>query len=224
MQTQSQNLVSAFETIAIDITQAEQRLKQLESNSTNTNAPPSNLWPITPIELQPPDPAEELPAWAYLDSLPQNLTSYAPVDLRLACLDYSLFDLQLNTALDLATDASLDTAILISLFTDRYDPDTGQGGWWGDSHPDNPQLLGSRLWLLSKSKVTTQTLRTAEDYARESLAWLLDDKLITSLTVSARWERANTDGGITYRLRLAVAATLNWDSHYGKTLNREYLL
>jgi phage gp46-like protein len=222
MTTYTQNLVTAFETIAIDVVSVEQRLKQLESGSNQTA--PTNLWPITPPELLPPDPAGELPAWAKTTDQPTDLSTYAPVDLRLACLGYNLFDLQLNTALDIATDSGLDTPILISLFTDRYDPESGQGGWWGDQHPDQPDLFGSRLWLLNKSKVTTQVLRQAEDYARESLAWLINDKLINTLNVSARWERANTDSSTSYRLRLAIAATLNPLSHYGKTLNREYLI
>lgn len=207
--------------IGEDMRHVNRRIDALEYSQTT----PANLWPITPPELQPPDPAGELPAWAYLSTPPSDLSTYAPIDLRLACLDYNLFDLQLNTAIDLATDSGLDTAILISLFTDRYDPETSQGGWWGDAHPDDPELLGSRLWKLNKSKVTTQVLRTAEDYARESLQWLINDKFITTLTTAARWERASTDrSGIAYRLRLAVSATLNPLSHYGKTLNREYLL
>ena len=67
-------------------------------------------------------------------------------------------------------------------------------------------------------------LRTAEDYARESLQWLINDKLIQTLNVTASWERANTDNGLAYRLRLNVSATLNPLSHYGKTLNRTYLI
>lgn len=210
-----------FAQIGRDMRNIRWRITTLESAK---NDPPDNLWPITPIELQPADPAGDLPAWAYLDAPPSDLTTYTPVDLRLACLDYNLFDLQLNSSLDLATDSGLDTAIVISLFTDRYDPATQQGGWWGDSHPDAPELLGSRLWKLNKSKVSTQVLRTAEDYARESLQWLINDKLIQTLNVAASWERASMDNGLAYRLRLSVAATLNPLSHYGKTLNRTYLL
>lgn len=210
-----------FAQIGRDMRNIRWRITTLESLKQTT---PETLWPITPIELQPPDPAGELPAWAYLDATPADLSTYSPVDLRLACLDYNLFDLQLNTALDLATDSGLDTAFVISLFTDRYDPETQQGGWWGDSHPDEPELLGSRLWKLNKSKVSTQVLRQAEDYARESLQWLINDKLIKTLGIAARWERAATDNSLAYRLRLSVAATLNPMSHYGKTFTREYLV
>lgn len=217
-----------FREIGLDMRQLRQRMDKLEQGNPNLEpVTPDDLWPITPPELQPPDSASELPAWAYLDNAVADLSSNAPIDLRLACLDYNLFDLQLNSSLDVVTDNTLDTAIVISLFTDRYDPETRQGGWWGDEHPEAPELMGSRLWKLNRSKASylnTQTLRQAEDYARESLQWLLNDKLISKLAVEAHWERAATDNSLAYRLRLDISAILNLGSHYGKTLNRTYLL
>ncbi len=207
--------------IGNDIRQVWARLKRLETN-TVVVTPPS-IWPITPIELLPPDPAGPLPAWAIIDTPAADLTDYTPVDLQLACLDYNLFDLQLNTGLDIATDSSLDTAILISLFTDRYDQETKQGGWWGDDYVGSSSMLGSRLWLLNKSKVDVQTLRNAENYAREALQWLLDDKLLTNLTINCQWVRgdANTNN---YRLRLLISALYQTNSHYRSSLARSYLL
>lgn len=189
--------------------------------STCVSIPPS-IWPITPIEFLPPDPAGDLPSWTRTTDPPVDLSAaYQPLDLKLSCLDYNVFDLALNTSLDLATDSSLDTAIVISLFTDRYDRQSQQGGWWGDNYVDSPNTLGSRLWLLNKSKIDVQTLRNAENYAREALQWLLDDKLLTDLTINCQWGRGDTN---TYHLRLFISAIYQPNTHYRSSLTRSYLL
>ncbi|CNI29994.1 GP46 family protein [Yersinia aldovae] len=84
----------------------------------------------------------------------------------------------------------LETAILISLFTDRLarTDDVIEGddrrGWWGDSGSAHP--IGSRLWLLRREKLTTQVALKAEDYANEALVWLLDDGVVTAISTDAQ--------------------------------------
>lgn len=76
----------------------------------------------------------------------------------------------------LTTGNDLQTAIIISLFTDRLArrDDTYDGsdrrGWWGDSDSDNQ--MGSRLWLIRREKLTTRVAIKAEEYAKEALSWL----------------------------------------------------
>lgn len=83
---------------------------------------------------------------------------------------------------DLATDAGLETAAWISLFTNRRDGD--QQGWWADAlDPNDP--MGSRLWLLARSKDTPDVPRLAETYAREALAWMVEDGVASSVTATA---------------------------------------
>ncbi|ENC8725120.1 TPA: hypothetical protein IBV46_003458 [Escherichia coli] len=85
--------------------------------------------------------------------------------------------LQLNGA-DLLTDNTLQTAVIISLFTDRRalasdvipDGTRDRRGWWGDSFREYP--IGSRLWLLSREKTLTSVVSRAQAYADEALAWL----------------------------------------------------
>lgn len=80
----------------------------------------------------------------------------------------------------LVLDDSLTNAVIISLFTDlRVD---GQRGWWGDSF-DRP--MGSKLWLLSREKQLQSVLDDAKEYAEQALQWLIDDKLVQSITVTA---------------------------------------
>ncbi|HDL7807877.1 TPA: phage GP46 family protein [Yersinia enterocolitica] len=84
----------------------------------------------------------------------------------------------------------LETAILISLFTDRLArTDDGidgddRRGWWGDTNSEYP--IGSRLWLLRREKLTTKVALKAEDYANEALAWLFDDGVVTAISTNAQ--------------------------------------
>jgi len=87
---------------------------------------------------------------------------------------------------DLQSGDDLETAILISLFTDRvareddeYDGDNRRG-WWGDQDQDYP--IGSRLWLLNRQKLTLSVANKAQDFAAEALKWLTDDGVVASIT------------------------------------------
>ena len=111
------------------------------------------------------------------------------MDIRLASHGL-LFDLALDGA-DLAPDTSLETAVLISLFTDRRaepgDVPAGEDlrGWWGDSFSEQgDDRIGSRLWLLSRKKLLPETARLARFYAREALQWLLDDGIAASVDIN----------------------------------------
>lgn len=112
------------------------------------------------------------------------------MDLQLA-FKSSFFDLALAGA-DLATDAGLQTAVVVSLFTDRRaeaaDVLPGGGddrrGWWGDAFAEVPgDRIGSRLWLLGREKSLPKVARTVEEYTRQALQWLIDDGIAKSIEV-----------------------------------------
>ncbi|WP_205182643.1 phage GP46 family protein [Burkholderia sp. LMG 13014] len=95
----------------------------------------------------------------------------------------------------LVTGNDLASAVLISLFTDRLAhsddaiPD-GSGdprGWWGDVGEAAP--IGSRLWLLDRSKQTQEVLNNARDYILEALQWLMDDGVVASIDAQTQWVR-----------------------------------
>lgn len=97
---------------------------------------------------------------------------------------------------DLATDEGLYTACLISLFSDRLaraddalpDGDDDRRGWWGDTFNDiEGDLIGSRLWLLERSKRLPEILVQAKEYAEEALAWLIADKVAAGVAVETEW-------------------------------------
>lgn len=81
---------------------------------------------------------------------------------------------------ELVLDDSLTNAVIISLFTDlRVE---GQRGWWGESFS---QPIGSKLWRLNREKQLPEILDTAKQYAEEALQWLIDEKLVQDIVVTA---------------------------------------
>lgn len=102
-------------------------------------------------------------------------------------------DLALD-GLGLIPDGGLETAVILSLFSDRRaaDDDTlpdgsdDRRGWWGDLVPLYPDYqLGSRLWLLSREKQLPVVLERARLYAEEALAWLVQCGAAAQVSVTA---------------------------------------
>lgn len=90
---------------------------------------------------------------------------------------------------DLSSDASLTTAIILSLMTDRtaqaseVDAGADRRGWWADAYSADGDQFGSRLWLLEREKQTATTLARARAYVAEALQWLVDDSFATAVDV-----------------------------------------
>ncbi|WP_035597785.1 phage GP46 family protein [Halomonas salina] len=111
------------------------------------------------------------------------------MDVTLDWLD-GVLDVALADDGDLATDDGLRTAVALSLLCDRRaEPDdvlpdgsTDRRGWWADAIADQDgDKWGSRLWLLNREKTLPEVRRAAEAYAREALAWLLEDGVATEV-------------------------------------------
>ncbi len=134
------------------------------------------------------------------------------IDLALIFTEHGDFDLAIKDD-DLLGDEGLQTAVTVSLFTDRvaraddplpeYLPGqvSDRRGWWGDLTRENGRArpVGSRLWLLFREKELPETVRRAEDYAKECLAWL------PALGGAYRAEAFDDRPG---RLRLEIEASL----------------
>lgn len=96
---------------------------------------------------------------------------------------------------DLVTDPGLETAVVLSLFTDRRalpaDELPGGGtdrrGYWADAY--GQRLQGSRLWLLGREKELESVRRSAEVYAEEALAWIVEDGVAEAVEVAAEHAR-----------------------------------
>lgn len=119
-------------------------------------------------------------------------------DIALVFTDFGGGDLLLSGQ-DLARDDGLESAVLVSLFTDRRasieqlragDDKRDLRGWWGDFNPSvDGDRTGSLLWLLAREKQTRETLARARQYAEQALAWMTDDKVARAVTVATEYAR-----------------------------------
>ncbi len=93
---------------------------------------------------------------------------------------------------DLARDDGLETAITVSLFSNRRaeeddelpDADGTREGWFGDALLTNGDKIGSKLWLLGRGKFNNDLLNDAEQYAAEALEWLVEDGVAGGINVT----------------------------------------
>lgn len=95
---------------------------------------------------------------------------------------------------DLQTDEGLETAVLISLFTDSRPENTkinlpsGRDdlrGWWGDQFlEESTDQTGGELWLYLRGKRTNQTIKNIEDSCKNALNWLIIDGIAQSVNVT----------------------------------------
>ena len=100
-----------------------------------------------------------------------------------------------------AEDGGLETAVLLSLFLDRRanaddempDGDDDPRGYWGDAFAEvEGDRFGSRLWLLRRSALTTETLNRAREYVLEALAWLKEDAVASDVRVETEIQGLET--------------------------------
>jgi phage gp46-like protein len=103
----------------------------------------------------------------------------------------------LLSGFDLERDDGLQTAVIISLFTDRRAspeqipaelPQDDLRGYWGDIASATPSdQTGSLLWLLAREKQVPQILGRAQQYCREALTWMVEDLVATRVEVTAEF-------------------------------------
>ena len=89
-------------------------------------------------------------------------------------------DIEVSGA-ELLRDPGFETAVLISLCSNARaaeddplpDSTDTRSGWWGSEVLDLE--IGSRLWLLGRSKLTDETFSRAEEYIKEALQWMIEE-------------------------------------------------
>lgn len=114
-------------------------------------------------------------------------------DIRTLFISFERGAEWLRQAPGLAGDEGLDTAIILSLFTDararESDALPAPGdvrGWWADAFAARVgDRFGSRLWLLGRRKQLPSVLVEAKGYAEEALAWLIADGVASRVEVEA---------------------------------------
>lgn len=94
---------------------------------------------------------------------------------------------------DIVMDDGMETAVILSLFTDRRAPADAaipdgtedRRGWWGDGFQDvDGDEDGSLLWLLDRSKIMPETLALLKDYSQQALAWMIKDGVAKSIDIT----------------------------------------
>lgn len=98
----------------------------------------------------------------------------------------------------------LTRSVIISLFTWRRaesDDDAPEPyGWWGDTWPSVANdRIGSRLYLLRRSKLTNKTPQIARGYMAQALEWMTADGVAARIDI--RVERTGIN-------ELAAAVTI----------------
>lgn len=118
------------------------------------------------------------------------------IDAVLQQLDDGTFDLKIGFDGDLETDDFFDTAIIVSLFSDRRADESEvreshrRRGWIGNERTPGFEM-GSKLWLFEQSRLTRTVMNQVQDAAGVALAWFVDDEL----AVAIRAPRASTTAG-----------------------------
>lgn len=110
------------------------------------------------------------------------------IDACLKDFGNSIFDFQLNSAGDILTADFFDTAILVSLLTDRranesevLDPENRRGWIGNESTPDFEQ--GSKIWIYEQSKLTRIILNKISIAGNDALQWFVVDGFADSIDV-----------------------------------------
>lgn len=104
--------------------------------------------------------------------------------------DEVLYDFQIDSDGDILTADTLDTAILVSLFTDRraepgdvVKPQFRRGSVIDLETPDD--LWGSMLWLFEQSRLNGVVLARIGGFGKACLDWMVRDKIATDVAARA---------------------------------------
>ena len=113
------------------------------------------------------------------------------VDLLLGMVDCSEYDLLLAESGDLATDAALRSAIILSVYTNAWVD--GKNGWWGDTYTGDRPIAHSKLWTLTGKPPTPENVQKGVQYVTRAIQWLLDDHHFDQIDIEAEHQHHELD-------------------------------
>lgn len=100
---------------------------------------------------------------------------------------------------DIEPDHGLETAVVISLFTNKRVGDDelpkneqDRAGWWADETLPGNDQIGSLLWVIAKKTITENVITKAQEYCVEALRWMIVDGVAKSVDVIVTREGINS--------------------------------
>lgn len=101
---------------------------------------------------------------------------------------------------NLKSDAGIETAVIIQLFTDKRLPDymdleegSDRRGWFGDKvdiqTESGEEEMGSLLWTLERQVLTDEIARRAKFYAEEALQVLINQGAVERQEIVVEYDR-----------------------------------
>lgn len=133
---------------------------------------------------------------------------------------------------DLKKTAGMDSAIFVSLFTDRRaNPDEvgdpmKRRGWCGTQNtPDRQGNRGSGIWLYEQRRLTPETTEGVRMEAHQSLYWMVTDRLAKQFEIEANPAPENRSLVINIRAFASSGGVTDhsyslWDATPQRTLRR----
>lgn len=119
---------------------------------------------------------------------------------------------------DLTSTNSLDTAVLMSLYTDARASNSEvpeiqrRRGWWGNIVSNYPDYqIGSKLWLLYQARLNQNTLNLVKTYIYNCLSWMIDDGYITNIGIDTE---ATSNEGILVGIVLSISQNIVYNNSF----------
>jgi phage gp46-like protein len=119
---------------------------------------------------------------------------------------------------DLTSTNNLDTAVLMSLYTDVRASNSEvpeiqrRRGWWGNIVSNYPDYqIGSKLWLLYQARLNQDTLNLVKTYIYNCLSWMIDDGFITGINVATE---ATSNEGILILITLSISQNIVYNNEF----------
>lgn len=152
--------------------------------------------------------------------------SLEQIDLKLNRLADGSYDFSISENGDLDGVRNFDTAILLSIFDERRASESEvvvnslRRGWWGNTLSDIPDFeMGSKLWLLSQTKKTTNELNLAITYAQDAFEWMVTEGFLQNVIVTGQITATGIRVNIDLQVVQSNVDTPSFDLWLGTGLN-----
>ncbi len=116
-------------------------------------------------------------------------------DVTIAVGTNGYYDISFDSAGDIETEQSLDTAILMAILcevraaTSEMPQSHRRRGWLGNESTEGFEM-GSKAWLFEQARITGSNLSELGVIINNGLKWLIEQNIALSTTVNAVYKNA----------------------------------